>query len=912
MVRKLSGALSALIIGLLAVIAPLPAALGEPGEVTPSTWDELITTASQSGDVSATLSHKLTLSADSPVLRVPAGTQLTLTGSGDVAGANLPAIQVDKGGSLTLAGPSFTKAQFVVEGTLTVSAGSIHDTALTGPVIFVKGGDLNISGTADFSKNSSAPQDGTLGPSGVVAKKYAPITAYGGSITVSGGTLTENSGLQLGGAIGVWGSAEQPAKLVISGGTLSKNTVSHPRFRGYGGAVFTEGATVELSGGTLSENATEIGGAMALMQSPFTMSGGEIRGNSNGEFAGAGGGIFTSGGDVHITGGTVADNSASGFGGGLNIQNATASITGLTVTGNTALKSGGGMAFGGTTKAVINAALIRDNTAQGFYGGGGIYNDDGSTLTVHNALVRNNDIRDAFLIGVGGHPISAQGGGVWNCPTGRTTLHITRGVAIFDNSAPDIGKDKKYKGAGDDFLSVSEHDYGSATPTKGKPVVVTERMLGGSPRVWFQDGSVYSIRSNWEPEKQLPRYQEGGQNTPVPFGQPINDNKAFKSVPSAEAKALAEVLASVIVENNHATTEGISGGGIANNGELIFGEDDIWTLRVTKAWEGDDAATRPESITLDVLVGGHKLQEITLTAAQQWTAEIANFPNPATLIDAATGRQLPIEFREHGAESSPYTLRTTATTADDGAKLYTVALTNTMSTEVSVAKKWNDDAAPAGLRPDKVTVELLDAGQPVGQSLELSAANGWTGAFTDLPVYREGRKAVYSVREVQVPGYTSVISGDATNGYVITNTHTPPPPTTEPPAPPTTPPTTEPPAPPTTPPCPPTTEPPTPPTTPPTPSVPPTTEPPVPPTTPPAPPTTPPSVPPTVPPSMPPTTPPTVPPSTPPVTPPSTPPANPPRIVRTGSDARSGAAFAATALVAGLGILAWRRIRTER
>ncbi|MCW1073756.1 Cna B-type domain-containing protein, partial [Streptococcus anginosus] len=57
----------------------------------------------------------------------------------------------------------------------------------------------------------------------------------------------------------------------------------------------------------------------------------------------------------------------------------------------------------------------------------------------------------------------------------------------------------------------------------------------------------------------------------------------------------------------------------------------------------------------------------------------------------------------------------------------------------------NDDAAPAGLRPDKVTVELLDGGQPVGQSIELSAANGWTGTFTNLPVYREGRKAVYSV-----------------------------------------------------------------------------------------------------------------------------------------------------------------------
>ena len=897
MVRKLSGALSALIIGLLAVIAPLPAALGEPGSATPSTWDELVTTASQSGAVSATLSTKFTLTADAPVLRIPAGTQLTLTGSGEVTGADLPAIQVGKGGSLTLAGPSFTRTQFVVEGTLAVSAGSIHDTALTGPVIFVKCGELNISGTAVFSKNSSAPQGGTLGPSGVVAKNYAPITAYGGTINVSGGTITENSGLQLGGAIGVWGSAEQPAKLVISGGTLSKNIVSHPKYSGYGGAVYTEGATVELSGGTLSENATEMGGAMALMQSPFTMSGGEVRGNSNGEYNGAGGGILIDGGTATFTGGTISGNTANGFGGGLNIRNANVSISGLTVTENTALKSGGGISFGGTTHAVINAAIMRGNTATGFWGGGAIYNDTKAQLTMYNTVIRNNQIKDMILVGAGNRPPSAQGGGLWNCPTGTTTMNITRGVAIFDNSAPDAGKEKQYRGAGDDFFSVAKHKYNNPTPTEGQPVTVTERMLGGSPRAWFQDGSAYGIHTNWPTEKQLPRYREGGENTPIPFDQPITDNKAFKSVPGTEAKTLAGVLASVIIENNNATNVGISGGGITNNGKLIFGEDDIWTLRVTKAWEGDDAATRPESITLDVLVGGHKLQEITLTAAQQWTAEIANFPNPTTLVDAATGKQLPIEFREHGAENSPYTLRTTATTADDGAKLYTVALTNTMSTEVSVAKKWNDDAAPAGLRPDKVTVELLDAGQPVGQSLELSAASGWAGTFTDLPVYREGRKAVYSVREVQVPGYTTVISGDAASGYVITNTHTPPPPTTEPPTPPTTPPTTEPP---------------TPPTTPPTPSVPPTTEPPAPPTTPPAPPTTPP-VPPTTPPSVPPTVPPSTPPVTPPAsTPPSTPPANPPRIVRTGSDARSGATVAGTALLAGLGILAWRRIRTTR
>ena len=46
--------------------------------------------------------------------------------------------------------------------------------------------------------------------------------------------------------------------------------------------------------------------------------------------------------------------------------------------------------------------------------------------------------------------------------------------------------------------------------------------------------------------------------------------------------------------------------------------------------------------------------------------------------------------------------------------------------------------------------------------------------FTDLDEYVDGQKVVYTVEEKKVPkGYTSVISGTAADGFVITNTHEP-------------------------------------------------------------------------------------------------------------------------------------------
>nr|WP_076389383.1 Cna B-type domain-containing protein [Vaginimicrobium propionicum] len=633
------------------------------------------------------------------------------------------------------------------------------------------------------------------------------LNAYSGTITISGGTIKENDndGLTIGGAVGVWGSKDNRGALNIQGGEIANNKIENPHTSGLGGATFAVFTDVTITGGNVHDNFTENGGAFAFFSSSLNMSGGTVQNNHNNmEYSGTGGAMLLesveaeiSGGtfqgntgsddgggairannsDLHITGGNFTENECWDWGGAIHVNGGTVTIDGGSFVGNTASASGGALSLSGGTKkydgaqGVINAGYFANNTAKGWYGGGAIFNDNNSKLTINDALVRNNSIKDARIISAGGHPASAQGGGVWNCPFGTSVLNITRGVAIFDNDAYNAGSDGSFKGAGDDFLGVTEHLFNEPSPVKGQPVKISERMLGGGQRLWYQDGSVYGIRSNWDEARQLPRYQEGGENTRIPYNTEIKDHIAFKSVPSDDSKKLAEKLARVVIENNSATTSGFSGGGIGNNGLLTFGEPEKWEVFVKKDWQGDDPASRPTKVTLDVLVGGFKVDEITLSVDTDWAAKLENFPNPATLIDAQTGKKLPITFKEHGMDG--YTLVISDESADVGTKIYTISLVNKMTTEVSVNKKWSDSFGTCE-QPNAVQVELLANGKPSGSTLELNADNSWTARFADLPKYDDGKIVDYSVSEIAVKNYKSVVSGDAEHGFTVTNTCTRP------------------------------------------------------------------------------------------------------------------------------------------
>ena len=92
-------------------------------------------------------------------------------------------------------------------------------------------------------------------------------------------------------------------------------------------------------------------------------------------------------------------------------------------------------------------------------------------------------------------------------------------------------------------------------------------------------------------------------------------------------------------------------------------------------------------------------------------------------------------------------------------------------TSLTVTKIWEDEDDYDGFRPDSVTVHLFADGLDTGKDAVLSGED-WSYIWTDLDVNEAGVPIKYTVAEDQVAGYDApVITGDATKGYTITNTH---------------------------------------------------------------------------------------------------------------------------------------------
>ncbi|MHB8961833.1 MAG: Cna B-type domain-containing protein, partial [Saccharofermentanales bacterium] len=86
-------------------------------------------------------------------------------------------------------------------------------------------------------------------------------------------------------------------------------------------------------------------------------------------------------------------------------------------------------------------------------------------------------------------------------------------------------------------------------------------------------------------------------------------------------------------------------------------------------------------------------------------------------------------------------------------------------TSVAVSKTWIGPAAAQAI------IYLLADGVPTGDMLVLNDGNGYSGVFSELLVLDENGEAIsYTISEEPIPGYSSVISGDALNGFVVVNT----------------------------------------------------------------------------------------------------------------------------------------------
>lgn len=111
--------------------------------------------------------------------------------------------------------------------------------------------------------------------------------------------------------------------------------------------------------------------------------------------------------------------------------------------------------------------------------------------------------------------------------------------------------------------------------------------------------------------------------------------------------------------------------------------------------------------------------------------------------------------------------------ASDGSTTFTNVYTPA-KTQVSVTKVWDDDNNQDGLRPTKITVNLLADGVKL-ETKEIQAAQDgtWSATFTDLPKYKDDKEIKYTVTEEPVEGYVSEITADTATNFTIKNTHAP-------------------------------------------------------------------------------------------------------------------------------------------
>jgi filamentous hemagglutinin family protein len=258
------------------------------------------------------------------------------------------------------------------------------------------------------------------------------------TLTIEAGSLIDgNTATSFGGGI------RNEGTLTIDGTTLSKNQSVNDR----GGAISTYGGAVTITNSTISNNRAIFGGGIEANVGSLIINNSEL--SSNESTAGSGGGIEAANLTLTIDNSQILNNTSADQGGGIGLFQADATIRNSELIGNSAAVHGGAIEgnastlildnltiennqaqFGGgishrtttgaTPRTILTNSIIANNRAQD---GGGIFLQDQANSQVRNTLIQGNQA-------------SIQGGGI--VVGGNTSLDLTE-VTIAQNWSGDVG-----------------------------------------------------------------------------------------------------------------------------------------------------------------------------------------------------------------------------------------------------------------------------------------------------------------------------------------------------------------------------------------------------------------------------------------------------------------------------------------
>ena len=446
---------------------------------------------------------------------------------------------------------------------------------------------------------------------------------------------------------------------------------------------------------------------------------------------------------------------------------------------------GAGVALERKAKGYLSAGYITNNKILQtvHWGGGGFFCADQAEVHMNYLLVTNNT--------AGGF-----GGGVAGCPTGKLTLYVDSGCAVFDNDDVISGEVNWVSGGtkdGEDFKRCDEvfQSHGHEDFFCANESTIFGTMLADGSAEW--EGSADGVLVTASKGDVLTAYNVMG----------------LQSHASDEDKRDAMAASKLFINGNHSDTHG---GGIMCNGLLIVGEAANFTVPTQVKIQANKALYKGgtnEALPLDNynfnfnLVKGYLNGEVLETVKcdsegflsfsnglkffedgtyNYYIMEVPDEKTNTVLFDNSIYRVTFNVKRDNGTEfngKTKYTYQITSMSVDkstdDGntwsnihqssnaqGESVTIALSKgyafvnrTMEfTKLTVKKQW-DGAVGA----DSVTVTLKQDGVEYNK-VTLSAANGWEYTWNNLPTGHQ-----YTVEEESVFGYTpsyNVVPGKMT------------------------------------------------------------------------------------------------------------------------------------------------------
>ena len=425
-------------------------------------------------DSDTTWSEARTLTGDLTVnsgATLTIGAQVTVSGDVTISGATITNNTAEQNGAGVMVGHNDKADHCTVNITGDTEIKNNHG-GIGGGVYVASDAECSISGNTKIENNTTGTTVWSTAPSGggiaVIAKGVLNISEnvsiqnnqavkYGGGIYSNGtveinGTNVMISGNKAERGGGILGDGN--SNTTITGNvTISNNTaeVMTDTTNIYGGGgCFHSGSTATLSGtgvvleGNVAKAVTTalkpgnfaVGGGIyfggnSLTLKDITIRGGLTDGSYNAERGGA---IATSGSTVEMTGVTIDGNRALRQGGGIYLNNKSTTITDSTISNNFVdiittdtetdgiYGSGGGIfTVSSATDCTIQNTKITNNTANAlasWLGGGGIYTDGNTAMTLIGCTISGNQAANA------------SGGGIQN--RGTLTLQDT---TVSNNTA---------------------------------------------------------------------------------------------------------------------------------------------------------------------------------------------------------------------------------------------------------------------------------------------------------------------------------------------------------------------------------------------------------------------------------------------------------------------------------------------